>query len=349
MDRLAVAVVGASGYTGAELLRLLVDHPRVTVAHVTAHRSAGQRLVELFPHLRGRPELEPLVCRAFDADEVAAAAKLAFLALPHGESVPAATALLERGLTVLDLSADFRLRDPDAYEAWYGPHPAKELLGRAVYGLPERHRRELAGARLVAVPGCYPTATILALAPLLDAGLIRADGIVVDAKSGVSGAGRSPTLATHFAEAGEGVRAYKVAEHRHTPEIEQELSLAARAEVTLTFTPHLLPMTRGILATCYALPADPSLPRAAYLDALRARYAGERFVAVVEQPPDTAHVRGGNRVHVGAWLDARAGRVIAMAAIDNLVKGAAGQALQAMNAALGFPEWTGLDAVGPFP
>jgi N-acetyl-gamma-glutamyl-phosphate reductase len=353
MDRMPVAVVGASGYTGVELLRLLVDHPRVALAHLSAHKNAGARAAELFPSLAGRPEVDALVCRAFDADEVAKGARLAFLALPHGESVPAARALLERGLTVLDLSADFRLRDAAAYEAWYGPHAAKELLSRAVYGLPERHRGELPGARLVAVPGCYPTATILALAPLLEARLIRPDGIVVDAKSGVSGAGRSPTLGTHFSEVGEGVRAYKVAEHRHTPEIEQELSLAAHAEVTLTFTPHLVPMSRGILSTCYALPVDVARARAAgsalFRDALRARYEGERFVQVIERPPDTAHVRGSNRVHVGAWLDARAGRVIAMAAIDNLVKGAAGQAVQAMNAVFGWPESTGIDAVAVFP
>jgi N-acetyl-gamma-glutamyl-phosphate reductase len=330
-------------------LRLLVDHPRVSVAQVAAHRSAGQRLVELFPHLGGRSELDALTCRPFDADEVAGAARLAFLALPHGESVTAARALLERDVTVIDLSADFRLRDGETYEAWYGPHAARELLGRAVYGLPERHRGELRGARLVAVPGCYPTATILALAPLLEARLIRPDGLIVDAKSGVSGAGRTPSLATHFSEAGEGVRAYKVAEHRHTPEIEQELSLAAAARVTLTFTPHLLPMTRGILSTCYAAPVDDSLPRAAYLDALRARYRDERFVRVVEQPPDTAHVRGSNRVHVSVWVDARARRVVAMGAIDNLVKGAAGQAVQAMNLALGWPEPTGLDGLGVFP
>ena len=348
-EPIPVAVVGASGYTGVELLRLLADHPRVALTHLCAHKNAGQRADALFPSLIGRVDL---TCQRFDADTVARDAKIAFLALPHGESVPVAQALLGRGLTVLDLSADFRLHDAAVYAQWYGPgtgHGAPELLARAVYGQPELHRAQLVGARLVAVPGCYPTATILALAPLLAAGLIRPEGIIVDAKSGASGAGRSPSLATHFSEAGEGVRAYKVAEHRHTPEIEQELSEVAGAPVVITFTPHLLPMSRGILSTCYATPTDGSLPRAAYLDALGARYAGERFVHVVEHPPDTAHVRGGNRVHVGAWVDARAGRVVVMGAIDNLVKGAAGQAVQAMNAVLGWPESTGVDGAGVFP
>jgi N-acetyl-gamma-glutamyl-phosphate reductase len=346
MDRLPVAVVGASGYTGAELMRLLIDHPRVELAHLSAHKNAGQRAADLFPSLTGRVDL---TCRTFDADEIARAARIAFLALPHGESVPAAQALLERGLTVLDLSADFRLKDAAVYEQWYGTHAAPELLSRAVYGMPERHRAALASARLVAVPGCYPTATILALAPLLEAGLIRPDGIIVDAKSGTSGAGRSPSLSTHFSEAGEGVRAYKVAEHRHTPEIEQELSLAARTPVVLTFTPHLLPMSRGILSTCYAVPTDGRRPRLAYLEALLARYESEHFVQVVDRPPDTVHVRGSNRVHVGAWLDARAGRVVVMAAIDNLVKGAAGQAVQSLNALSGWPESLGVDGAALFP
>ena len=346
MDRLTVAVVGASGYTGAELLRILVDHPRVDLVHLSAHKNAGQRAADLFPHLTGRLNF---VCRAFDADEVARLAQVAFLALPHGESVPAAAALLERGVAVFDLSADFRLHDVADYERWYGAHAAPQLLARAVYGMPELHRGALAGARLVAVPGCYPTATILTLAPLLEAGLIRPDGIIVDAKSGTSGAGRTPSLATHFSEAGEGVRAYKVAEHRHTPEIEQELSAAAGKPVIVTFTPHLLPMSRGILSTCYAVPVDESAPRSAYLEALRARYQGERFVHVVERPPDTSHVRGSNRVHVSAWIDTRSKRVVAMGAIDNLVKGAAGQAVQAMNAAFGFEEMMGVDAIGIFP
>jgi N-acetyl-gamma-glutamyl-phosphate reductase len=346
MERLPVAVIGASGYTGSELVRLLISHPRVALTGLYAKRSAGEKIADHFPQFSGRLDGEFL---HYAADAVARAAKVAFLALPHGESVSTARELIERGLLVLDLSADFRLRTQAVYESWYGPHGAPELLADARYGLVERHRHSFREARLVAVPGCYPTATLLALAPLLEARLISHEGIIVDAKSGVSGAGRSPSLATHFTEAGEGVRGYKIAEHRHTPEIEQELALASGREVRITFTPHLLPMSRGILSTCYAAPTDPKRERKDYLDALRAAYAREPFVTVIDRAPDTAHVRGSNRVHVSAFVDARAGRVIAVGAIDNLVKGAAGQAIQCLNAIAGWPETEGLDAVGVFP
>ena len=346
MDRLPVAVVGASGYAGAELVRLLLQHPRVALSGLYAGRHAGHDIASDFPQFAG---ILRETYQAFDPDRIARDAQVAFLALPHGESAKAAAALYARGLTVLDLSADLRLRAPEVYAQWYGAHPAPELLPHAVYGLVERHRAELAAARLVAVPGCYPTAAILPLAPLLDAGLIAADGLIVDAKSGTSGAGREPGRGTHFSEVGEGVRAYKVAAHRHTPEIEQELGRAAGRAVTLTFTPHLLPMTRGILATCYAVPTDPARPAAVYVDALRRAYADEPFVAVVDHPPDTAHLRGSNRVQVGAWYDARAGRVIVLGAIDNLVKGAAGQAVQCLNVLRGWPETTALDGAGLFP
>ena len=327
-------------------MRLLRGHARVSIAGLYARRAAGERIADHFPQFAGVLDGS---FAAYDADAIAGSARIAFLALPHGESVAAARELYARGVTVLDLSADFRLRDERVYGAWYGEHGAPELLSEARYGLVERHRDELRSARLVAVPGCYPTATLLALAPLLDAKLIAPDGLIVDAKSGVSGAGRTPGLATHFPEAGEGVRAYKIAEHRHTPEIEQELARAAGREVRLTFTPHLLPMTRGILSTCYATPTDASRDRRVYLEALRAAYAGGPFVAVVDKPPDTAHVRGSNRVHVSAFVDARAGRVIVAAAIDNLVKGASGQAVQCLNVVMGWPETDGLDAAPVFP
>jgi N-acetyl-gamma-glutamyl-phosphate reductase len=346
MELLPVAVVGASGYTGAELVRLLLGHPRVALAGLYAHRHAGEPVAAHFPQFAGRLDEKFL---RYSADDVAARARVAFLGLPHGESVAVARDLAARGVTVLDLSADFRLRSPAVYAEWYGAHAAPELLETARYGLVERHRAELRGAKLIAVPGCYPTATLLALAPLLDAKLIAPDGIVVDAKSGVSGAGRSPSQATHFSEAGEGVRAYKVAAHRHTPEIEQELTRAAGRELRITFTPHLIPMSRGILSTCYAAPVDAARPAGDYAAALRAAYAGEPFVAVVDGAPDTAHVRGSNRVHVAAVYDARARRVIAMGAIDNLVKGAAGQAVQCLNVQQGWPESTALDGVGIFP
>jgi N-acetyl-gamma-glutamyl-phosphate reductase len=354
-----VAVIGASGYTGSELLRLLAHHPRVVVTAVMARRAAGQRLVDVFPHLRGHLDL-PI--EAFDADAVAARADVACCALPHGESAPIVAALRARGVVVLDLSADYRLRDAAAWASWYGSaehpvHPAPALLADAVYGLPERHRARLRGAGLVAVPGCYPTASILAVAPLLAAGLVEPRGLVIDAKSGASGAGRSPALATHLPEAGEGVRAYKVAgSHRHTAELEQELALAAGAPLAVLFTPHLLPMARGILSCVYASPtaagaaalaADPDAARAA----LATAYADEPFVDVLPAGalPDTAHVRGSNRAHVTAVFDRRSERVLAIAAIDNLVKGAAGQAVQCLNLALGWPETTGLLQAALFP
>lgn len=346
MNRLPVAIVGASGYAGAELVRLCAGHPRIAIAGLYARRQAGEPVAEHFPHLAG---IVDGAYRAYDPDAIAREARVAFLALPHGESIAAAKDLLERGVLVLDLSADFRLRSLADYQAWYGAHAAPELLAVARYGLVERHREELKDARLVAVPGCYPTAALLALAPLLAARAISPDGLIVDAKSGVSGAGRSPSLATHFAEAGEGVRAYKVAEHRHTPEIEQELARAAGRELKLTFTPHLLPMTRGILATCYAQPTDPKRERADYLAILRESYAREPFVSVLDRPPDTAFVRGSNRVQVSAWVDARAGRVIVCGAIDNLVKGAAGQAVQCLNVCEGWSETEGLGGGALFP
>jgi N-acetyl-gamma-glutamyl-phosphate reductase len=330
------AVIGASGYTGAELVRLLLGHPGVELAGLYARASAGRPIAEALPQLAGVVDrvLEPV-----DPDAIAAGCDVAFAALPHGESAPVVAALVARGVPVLDLSADLRLADPDAHRTWYGADPEPELRARAVYGLPERHRDALRGARLVAVPGCYPTAAILAVAPLLD----LVDGpLVVDAKSGVTGAGRTPTAATHFPEVAEGIRPYKVAgTHRHTAEMEQELGLR------VTFTPHLVPMSRGILACVYARPRAP-----ADVHAVLARaYAGEPFVTVLPAGavPDTAHVRGSNRVHVAVHVDRRADVIVAMAAIDNLVKGAAGQAVQCMNLALGLPETAGLGAVAACP
>jgi N-acetyl-gamma-glutamyl-phosphate reductase len=357
VSKLPVTIIGASGYTGAELIRLLLRHPGVEVAQVMARRAAGQRLAEVFPHLRGCLDL-PI--EAFDAAAVAARSKVAFCALPHGEAAPIVADLVARGVVTLDLSADFRLHDAAAWQAWYASrehphHPAPELLPGAVYGLPERHRPRLAGARLVAVPGCYPTATILAAAPLLARGLIAPDGLVVDAKSGASGAGRSPSAATHLPEAGEGIRAYKVGgAHRHTAELEQELGLAAGAPLAVLFTPHLVPMSRGILACVYAAPTDPAAAAAApdqFRAALADAYAGEPFVDVLPAGalPDTAHVRGSNRAHVTAVYDPRSRRVLAIGAIDNLVKGASGQAVQCMNLALGLPETAGLEQVALFP
>lgn len=348
-DRLRVAVLGATGYTGAELLRLLLGHPRVEVTALAAREKLTPRASAMLPALRGLCELpiEP-----FDPDHIAARADVAFCALPHGASIPAVRALRERGLIVLDLSADFRLRDPAVYAQWYGqPHSATEFLEGAVYGLVELNREALRGAKLVAVPGCYPTASALPLIPLLRDGLVRADPVIIHAMSGVSGAGRSPGPSTHLPETAEGVRNYKVAgTHRHTPEIEQTLSAVAGREVTVTFTPTLLPMTRGILSTQYVTPVG-DVTAEALTESARRFYEGSASVAVLDPGvnPDTLWVRGSNRAHVAYAVDARARRVVASCAIDNLVKGAAGQAVQCLNVAVGWDEADGLRAPAMFP
>jgi N-acetyl-gamma-glutamyl-phosphate reductase len=329
---------------------LLVDHPWARIELVCAERHAGQPLVRVFPQFRGRfePNLE-----VFSPDRVASSAEVIFTALPHGASAAVVAALCQRGRVVIDLSADFRLRDSDVYASWYGgPHPVPALLEQAVYGLPELARDRIGSARLVACPGCYPTAAILAIAPLLARGLVRPDALVIDAKSGASGAGREPSASTHLPEAAEGVRPYQVAgEHRHTAEIEQVLSEVAGARVSLTFTPHLLPMSRGLLACVYARTVDPRLPEEAYRAALEEAYAEEPFVTVLEPGalPDTAHVRGSNRVQLSVRRDQRTDLGLGISALDNLVKGAAGQAIQCFNLLCGYPETTGLLGVAVFP
>lgn len=344
----SAGVIGASGYAGAELLRLLAGHPDLRVAWAAAGSAAGGTVADRYPGLG--PAYGDLAFRS-TAEALAEGADVVFCALPHGRSAPVALAAAEAGAVVCDLSADFRLVDPAAYPAWYGAdHPAPAELGAWAYGLPELHRDELRAARKVAVPGCYPTAALLALAPAVAAGLVDLDGIVIDAKSGLSGAGRSPSDAGLFAQANESVRPYGAPGHRHTPEIEQELGRIAGRALVVTFTPHLVPMTRGELVTCYAAlarPVDDAELEACYRDA----YAGEPFVAVLPPGswPATRSVAGTNRAQVAVAADRRAGRLVAVAAIDNLGKGAAGQAVQCANLALGLPEVAGLDhlAVGP--
>jgi len=350
---LPTAIVGASGYTGAELLRLLLLHPRIEITSISAGRAAGRPLHEVYPQFRDRLDLP---VEAFDAKAVAKVADFAFVALPHAKSAAVVDELRSEGLRVVDLSADFRLRERSVYEDWYSAegqkHPAPHRMAEAVYGLPELYREQIRGASLVAAPGCFPTASILAIAPLLKARLVKTAGIIVDAKSGVSGAGRNPGLATHFPEVGEGVRAYKVAgTHRHTPEMEQELGAIAGQEVCLSFTPHLVPMSRGILSCVYAEPSSTTLPAEAFQDALEQFYSGEPFVSVLgpDALPDTSFVRGSNRVHVAVRYDARARRVICISAIDNLCKGSSGQAVQCLNLMQGWDEALGLGAVAVFP
>ncbi len=340
------AVVGATGYTGVELIRLLIGHPRVDLAGVYARSAAGQPLSEVLPSLAGQVELEvaPFEANAVDAEVV-------FCALPHGASAGVVDALLDRGKRVLDLSADFRLSDAETYEAWYGEHLAPGRFGTGVYGLVELNRSQLAGASLVAVPGCFPTAAVLAAAPLLAEGLVEPDGLIIDAKTGASGAGRKPTPSTHLPEVGEGVRAYKAGgQHRHTPEIEQELSKIAGRPIQVLFTPHLVPMTRGILATVYGRQSDGASSEACTAAAARF-YQGSSSVVV--RPPgthvDTAWVRGANRAQVSYTSCGRTRRVIAQCVIDNLVKGAAGQAVQCLNLMCGWDEGLGLGAAPVWP
>jgi N-acetyl-gamma-glutamyl-phosphate reductase len=348
--RIRVAVVGASGYTGAELVRLLVHHPSVEIVALTADRKAGQSFGEVFPHLgtvaraRGLPPLQSVEAVDWQLVDVA------FLALPHGAAHPLAAAMPAR-VKMIDLSPDFRFADPDVYTEWYHqPHRAPELQKEAVYGLTELAREHIAGARLVACPGCYPTSALLPLVPIVQTGLIDADDIVIDAKSGVSGAGRAAKEASLFAEVAEGIHAYGVASHRHAPEIEQLVSLAAGHQVRLTFTPHLVPMNRGILSSIYVRFAG-----VAKIDDLRAalekRYASEPFVRVVAPGvvPATRHVRGSNHCLIGIFADRVSGRAIILSAIDNLVKGASGQAVQNMNLVCGIEESAGLTQQPLFP
>ncbi len=349
-DRLRVAVVGATGYTGAELLRILLGHPQVTVTALFAQNKLAPRVSAVLPSLTG---LCDLPVEAFDPEVAAARAEVAFCALPHGASVAAVRALRRHGMRVLDLSADYRLRDPAAYETWYGaPHGDPEGLREAVYGLPELHREALRGATLVAVPGCYPTASTLPLLPLLRTGLVDPGTVIVHALSGVSGAGRTPSSSTHLPECAEGARCYKVAgTHRHTPEIEQILADAAGRPLPVTFTPTLAPMSRGILATAYLDAPAGGVTVEAMVEAARAYFVASPSVAVLDPGilPDTLWVRGSNRAHVGYAYDPRTRKVLAMGALDNLVKGAAGQAVQCMNLLAGFDEGEGLRGAAMFP
>ena len=345
---LKVAIVGASGYTGVELIRLLHCHSEVVVTCVTSEQSAGKRIDSIFPSLRNRCDL---VLEKLDPVKVSEKADIIFTALPHKAAMAVVPTFLDLGKRVIDLSADYRLSDAAVYGEWYEPHINPELLPEAVYGLPEIRRDLIAGKRLVANPGCYPTSIILALAPLLRNGLINLESIIADSASGVTGAGRSAKVDSLYCEDNEGYKAYAVGGvHRHTPEIEQELSKLAGEQLRLTFTPHLVPMDRGILSTVYALPESGFV--ADQLHGLYSDfYAGEPFVRVLpkESLPSTAFVRGTNFCDIAPLIDPRTGRIIIVSAIDNLVKGAAGQAVQNMNIICGFPETMGLDGLALFP
>ncbi|MGH9190434.1 MAG: N-acetyl-gamma-glutamyl-phosphate reductase [Acidimicrobiales bacterium] len=338
-----VGVVGASGYAGAELLRLIAGHPDLDVAWAAADSSAGSPVAELYPSLASAYPTTGFGSIDLLGREGTDEVDLVFLALPHGASQRLVPDLMSGGAKIVDLAADFRLKDPAAYERWYGePHGCAELLDRFAYGLPEHNRDAIAKADAVAAPGCYPTAAALALAPLVGAGVIENTGVIVDAASGVSGAGRALTHTTHFGTVNEDFCAYGLLDHRHTPEIEQATG------ASVLFTPHLAPMTRGILATCYARPSG-STSTGDLLQELADAYAGEPFVVVSERSPSTKATWGSNTAHLTARYDERTGWGVVIAAIDNLVKGAAGQAVQCANLMLGLEEASGLSSIGVYP
>jgi N-acetyl-gamma-glutamyl-phosphate reductase len=346
MIKTKVGIINVTGYAGVELARLLCKHPMVTLVSVTGRSAAGQKLSRVFPHLSN-----------IDLDITAelGEVELAFSAMPHRESTKEIIPLLAKGVKVVDISSDFRLKDPAAYPAWYNfTHPKPELLQTAVFGLTELHRTEVANASLVANPGCYPTGAILAFAPVVKASLIKPE-IIADSKSGVSGAGRTLSLTTHYAETNEDVSAYALEGHRHLPEIVQELGLLNPAMPPLvTFVPHLIPMTRGILTTGYAalVPgklADGKKGGEELIEFYRSYYNNEPFVKIVDFPPHTKYVSGSNFCLIYPKIDQRTGRLIVVSVIDNLVKGAAGQAIQNMNVMLGFPETTGIDTPALYP
>jgi len=341
------AIVGASGYTGAELTRILSRHPEVELVAVTSRQYAGKKLSRVFPHLK---DVADIVCEDVSPQDLAKKADCVFTAVPHQTAMSLVPVLLEGGCRVVDLSADFRIHDEAVYQHWYQPHTAAGYLSEAVYGLPELHREEIAGCRLVANPGCYPTSAILGLAPLLKNRLIDPTTLVIDSKSGTSGAGRGAQVGSLFCEVTDGFRAYKVGEHRHTPEIEQELSELYGESIVVSFTPHLLPMSRGILSTIYARCVKK--PNQDELQDLYATfYSSEYFVRVLDKGvvPATQYVRASNFCDIGLKYDPRTERIVVLSAIDNLVKGAAGQAVQNMNIMFGLDERAALQQVPVFP
>ncbi|KKM78824.1 hypothetical protein LCGC14_1356090 [marine sediment metagenome] len=334
-----VSVIGATGYTGAELVKILLKHPQVEIETITSQSFANKKISEIYPSL-----VTDLVCQELNINKIALSSSFIFTALPHRISMEIVGKLHSRGKKIIDLSADFRFIDPLIYEEWYGtPHQKKELLKKAIYGLPELYREKISRARLVANPGCYPTSSILALAPLVNNDLIKGNSIIVDSKSGVTGAGRALSLATHFPEVNENTRAYQVVGHRHTPEIEEQLSKLTSRKIIITFVPHLVPINRGILCTCYAALKQKTDTKD-LLKLYQDFYKEEPFVEILPQGrfPQTKEVLNSNRCRIGITVNERSGRAIIICAIDNLAKGAATQAVQNMNIMSGFKETMGL-------
>ena len=346
-----VAIIGASGFTGAEFLRLCASHPEFEVVIATGESQAGRPIADLYPSLASAygamtfaPHDDELI------NTIEESVDLVLMGLPHGQAQTLVPRLRGKAIHIIDLSSDFRFNDPGIYPKWYGePHQAPELLSEFVFGLPELFRDRLAGAELTAVAGCYVTTASLALAPLVKAGIVEPTGIIVDAASGVSGAGRPPKDNTSFCTVDEDFSAYGLLNHRHTPEIEMAISGFTGTETQVLFTPHLAPMNRGILATCYGALGEAPATTDEALECLAKAYAGEPFVVVDERSPSTKATLGSNTVHLTARVDQRTQTVMAIGALDNLVKGASGQGIQCANAILGLPEHTGLPTVGLFP
>ena len=339
-----VGILGATGYTGQELLRILNNHPEVEVVYIGSSTSAGKKIAEIYPHLT---DTSLLILENEEVPDV----DLLFIALPHGIAASRAEELLARGIKIIDLGADFRLRQADVYEEWYKlKHPNPTIIKDAVYGLPELYRQEIKDKNIIANPGCYPTASLLSLVPLLKAGFIKKEGIVIDGKSGVSGAGRGMNQAVHFSEVNENFKAYGVGEHRHTPEIEQQLGLAAGSSVIINFTPHLVPMTRGILVTIYA-DIKGEISDQELRNCWQDYYAGEPFIHLLPEGiwPQTKYCYGSNHAFLQLKYQPRTGKAVLVGVIDNLVKGASGQAIQNMNLLFGLPETTGLETTGLWP
>lgn len=337
-------IAGASGYTGIELVKLLANHPEVRLEAVTSNTYKGRTLVDIFPSMR---RFDSLVCEELNGDALKNRVDVMFLALPHKVSMAHVPALVQQGIKVIDLSADFRFKDPKTYEKAYQPHTALDLMEQSVYGLSEIFKDQIKKARIIGNPGCYPTSILLALFPLVKEKIISCHGLISDSKSGVSGAGRSLSLATHYCEINESFAPYKVGTHRHTPEIEEVLGLAAGGQdLSLTFVPHLVPVTRGMISTIYAK-ADPGISHDKIRKIYEKWYGEAPFVRLLDQGqfPAMSHVRGSNFCDIGCHVDEKNGQVILVSAIDNLLKGAAGQAVQNMNIMFKLPETCGLDYV----